>query len=107
MKTAIIGASGLLLFFATTLYAQSDQAQPGIALLGGTLIDLSRSGHSTNDIPNAVVILREGKIEVAGPAALVKIPRNTRTLDYSGTYILPGLIDGFDGLNSQAQANNY
>jgi hypothetical protein len=107
MKTAIIAASGLLLFFATTLYAQSDQAQPGIALLGGTLIDLSESGHSTNDIPNAVVILREGKIEAAGPAALVKIPRNTKTLDYSGTYILPGLIDGFGGLNSQAQANAW
>jgi len=25
--------------------------------------------------------------------------------DYTGTYILPGLVDGFAGLNSQAQAN--
>ena len=107
MKTAIIGAIGFLLSFAATIYAQSDQAQPAIALVGGTLIDLSKSGHSKNDIPNAVVILRDGKIEAAGPAALVKIPRNTTTLDYTGTYILPGLIDGFGGLNSQAQANAW
>ena len=52
------------------------------------MIDLSKSGHSTNDIPNVVVILREGKIEAAGPADLIKIPRNTRTLDYAGSYIL-------------------
>lgn len=108
MKTAIIAALGLLLYFAeSTVYAQSDKARPAIALIGGTLIDLSKSGHSTHDIPNAVVLLRNGKIEAAGPAALVKIPRNTRTLDYTGTYILPGLIDGFAGLNSQAQANAW
>jgi len=107
MKIAIITPIGLLLFFAATLSAQSDRAQPPLALVGGTLIDLSKSGRSTNDIPNAVVILRGGKIEAAGPAALVKIPRDTKTLDYAGTYILPGLIDGFGGLNSQAQANAW
>jgi hypothetical protein len=35
----------------------------------------------------------------------VKIPRDAKTLDYTGAYILPGLVDGFAGLNSQAQAN--
>lgn len=108
MKIAIIAASGLLLFLAeSNIYAQSNNAPPAIALTGGTLIDLSNSGHSTHDIPNAVVVLRDGKIEAAGPAALVKIPRNARTLDYTGAYILPGLVDGFAGLNSQAQANAW
>jgi hypothetical protein len=106
MKTAMIAAFGLLLSFAESpVNAQSDKTLPAIALIGGTLIDLSKSGHSTHDIPNAVVILRDGRIEQAGPAALVKIPGNARTLDYTGTYILPGLVDGFAGLNSQEQAN--
>jgi hypothetical protein len=108
MKTAIIAAFGLLLSLAESNgYAQSDKALPAIALTGGTLIDLSDSGHSTHDIPNAVVVLRDGRIEAAGPAALVKIPKNARTLDYKGAYILPGLVDGFAGLNSQAQANAW
>jgi len=108
MKTAIIAALALLLSFAeSTVCAQSDKAQPAIALVGGTLIDVSNFGHSTHDIPNAVVVLRGGKIEAAGPAALVKVPRDARTLDYTGTYILPGLVDGFAGLNSQAQANAW
>ena len=108
MKTAIISALGLLLSLAeSNVYAQSDKALPAIAFTGGTLIDLSNSGHSTHDIPNAVVVLRAGTIEAAGPAALVKVPRDARTLDYTGTYILPGLVDGFAGLNSQAQANAW
>ncbi len=108
MKTAIIAALGLLASLAeSNVYAQSDKALPAIALTGGTLIDVSNSGHSTHDIPNAVVVLRAGKIEAAGPAALVKIPRDARTLDCTGTYILPGLVDGFAGLNSQAQANAW
>ena len=106
MKTAIIVAFGFLSSFVpSTAYTQSDKSSPAIALVGGTLIDVSNSGHSTRDVRNAVVVLRDGKIEAAGPAASVKIPKDARTLDYTGTYILPGLVDGFAGLNSQAQAN--
>jgi hypothetical protein len=108
MKTAFVAALALLVSFAeSNVYARSDKALPAIALVGGTLIDVSNSGRGTHDIPNAVVVLRGGKIEAAGPAALVKIPRDANTLDYTGTYILPGLVDGFAGLNSQAQANAW
>jgi len=108
MKTAIVAALALLVSLAESpVYAQSDKAQPAMALVGGTLIDVSNSGHSTHDIPNAVVVLRAGKIEAAGPATLVKVPRDARTIDSTGTYILPGLVDGFAGLNSQEQANAW
>jgi Amidohydrolase family len=106
MKTVILAALALLSSVAqSTAYAQSDKAPPALALTGGTLVDVSNSGHSTHDIPNSVVVIRDGRIEAAGPAALVKMPKNAKTLDYTGTYILPGLVDGFAGLNSQAQAN--
>lgn len=106
MKTAIISALCVLWFFAeSTVYAQSEKSHPAIVLVGGTLVDVSNSGHSTQDLSNAVVVLRDGRIEAAGPAARVKIPRDARKLDCRGTYILPGLVDGFAGLNSQAQAN--
>jgi hypothetical protein len=107
VKTAVIAALGFLLYVPATLYAQSDPVQPAIALVGGTLIDVSNSGHNTHDIPNAVVVLRAGKIEAAGPAARVKVPNHAKRIDCRGTYILPGLIDGFGGLNSQAQANAW
>ena len=109
MKTAILaaGLALLLSFTDSTACVRSDQAPPAIALVGGTLIDVSGSGHSAHDIPNAVVVLRAGKIEAAGPATLINVPRDARTIDSTGTYILPGLVDGFGGLNSQAQANAW
>jgi hypothetical protein len=108
MKTAIVAVLVLLVSVAeTTVYAQSDVAQPAIALVGGTLIDVSNSGHRAHDIPHAVVVIRAGKIEAAGPAASVKVPPDAKAIDYKGTYILPGLIDGFAGLNSQAQASAW
>lgn len=82
MKMGIVAALGLLLSFAESpACAQSDKAQTATALVGGTLIDVANFGHSPHDIPNAVVILRAGKIEAAGPAALVKVPRGARTMD--------------------------
>jgi hypothetical protein len=109
MKTAIIAAIGILLYFPeSTICAQSERVPPpAVALIGGTFIDLSKSGHGTQDIPAVVVVLRDGKIEAVGPTALVNIPKNARTIDCRGAYILPGLIDGFAGLNSQAQANAW
>jgi hypothetical protein len=106
MKAAIIAALCLLWSPAeSALYVQSGNSTPAIALIGGTLIDVTNSGHGTHDIPHAVVILRDGRIEAAGPADLVKIPPDTKMLDCTGAFILPGLVDGFAGLNSQAQAN--
>jgi hypothetical protein len=108
MKILVVNIGVALLSFAgSTAHAQDVTGHAPTALIGGTLIDVSNSGHSTHDIPNAVVVLRDGKIEAAGPAAMVKIPSNARKLDYTGTYILPGLVDGFAGLNSQAQANAW
>jgi hypothetical protein len=108
MKIGIVAALALLLSLAEShVCAQNEKAQIAIALVGGTLIDVSNSGHNTHDIANAVVILRNGKIEAAGPAAVVKIPKDAKTLDYTGAYIMPGLVDGFGGLNSQAQANAW
>jgi hypothetical protein len=37
----------------------------------------------------------------------VRIPLDAKKIDCRGTYILPGLVDGFAGLNSQAQANAW
>jgi hypothetical protein len=108
MKIGIVAALALLLSFAESpVCTRSDKAQTAIALVGGTLIDVANFGHSAHDIPNGVVVLRAGKIEAAGPAALVKIPRDAKTIDSTGTYILPGLVDGFAGLNSQVQANAW
>src|SRR5262249_4765071 len=78
-----------------------------VALVGGTLLDLSDFGGSARDIPNSVVILSGDRIGAGGPRAGVTIPENAEKVDVAGKFVVPGLIDGFAGLNSQGQANAY
>jgi hypothetical protein len=80
-------------------------AAPPLVLAGGTVVDLSDWGHSARDLENAIVIIRDGRITDVGPAASLPIPKDARVIDCSGKFIVPGLIDGFAGMNSQAQAN--
>jgi imidazolonepropionase-like amidohydrolase len=70
------------------------QAVPGIpppprAIVGATLID-GRGGAPVRD---AVVVLRDGRIECAGPRARCPVPAGVDTLDARGMWVLPGLVD--------------
>ena len=67
--TMFIGIALLVACSKPTICAQTAKAQPALALVGGTLLDVSNFGHSAHDIPKAVVVVRGGKIEAAGPAA--------------------------------------
>lgn len=88
--------------------AQPGQANAGgvppLVLVGGTVIDLTNWGRSARDLQDAVVIVRDGRIAEVGPAASITIPKNARVIDCAGKFIIPGLVDGFAGMNSQAQA---
>jgi hypothetical protein len=85
------------------------QPEPGapLVLAGGTLIDVTNWGRSARDLPNAVVVIRDGRIAEAGPAASVAIPKGAQIIDCTGKFIIPGLVDGFAGLTSQAEANAH
>jgi len=76
-----------------------------LVLTGGTLVDVTAWGHSARDLQDAVVIIRDGRISEVGPAAEVPIPKGARIIDCTGRFILPGLVDGYAGMNSQGQAN--
>jgi hypothetical protein len=76
-----------------------------LVLTGGTLVDVTSWGDSARDLPNAIVIVREGRITDVGTPGALAIPKGARILDCTGKFLIPGLVDGFAGMNSQAQAN--
>jgi hypothetical protein len=78
---------------------------PPLVLAGGTVVDVSNWGHSAHDLPGAIVVVREGRITEVGIAGAVAIPKGARIIDCTGKFILPGLVDGFAGMNAQGQAN--
>lgn len=59
------------------------------ALTGARLID----GTDRGAVDAATIVVRDGRITAAGPAAAVAIPRGTRVVDLRGKTIIPGLWD--------------
>lgn len=95
----------LLLAIAAGL---SQEKPPGvIAIVGGTIVDVSAFGASTADIRDAVVVVENGRITAAGPRRTTPIPPGAQTVDASGKFIVPGLNDVFATLNNQAYANAF
>ncbi len=76
-----------------------------LVLTGGTVVDVTGWGDSARDIPDAIVVIRENRITDVGMAGEVSIPKGARIIDCTGKFLIPGLIDGYAGMNSQAQAN--
>ncbi|HEY2861880.1 MAG TPA: amidohydrolase family protein [Terracidiphilus sp.] len=81
------------------------QGPAPLVLTGGTVVDVSNWGRSAADLTNAVVIVQNGKITDVGAAATIAVPKGARVIDCTGKYIVPGLVDGFEGMSSQGQAS--
>lgn len=62
---------------------------PPRALVGATLVD----GTGAAPVPDSVVILRDGKIDCAGPRSACPLPEGIDTVDLRGHWIAPGLVD--------------
>ncbi len=78
-----------------------------IAFVGGTIVDVSAFGTSTDDVLDAVVIVENGRIMAAGPRRSTTIPPGTDVIDVAGKFIVPGLVDVFATVNNQAYANAF
>ncbi len=73
LAAASIAASGAL------------QAQD-LAIRNATILTISRG-----DIPNGTILVRNGKITAVG--ANVTIPAGVKTIDGTGKFVMPGVID--------------
>jgi imidazolonepropionase-like amidohydrolase len=45
-------------------------------------------------IPDAVLIVRDGRVESAGPAASVMVPEGAERVDLGGKFVTPGFVNG-------------
>jgi imidazolonepropionase-like amidohydrolase len=86
---------GLLLALGLVGPAASAQAASGTdrtpvrAFVGATVID----GTDRAPVPNAVLVVRDGRVVDVGPAGAVRIPADAERVDLRGRYVMPGLIN--------------
>jgi imidazolonepropionase-like amidohydrolase len=82
-RRCLRSASTLLFVLSASLSAQES------AVVGGTLID----GTGRDPVPNAVVLVRGGRIACAGTRAECPVPSSARRIDAARGWVMPGLID--------------
>ncbi|BAH38013.1 MAG TPA: hypothetical protein DGD08_06195 [Gemmatimonas aurantiaca] len=73
------------------------------AFTGATLID----GTGRTPVTNATLLVRDGRIVAAGPAARVTIPANAERVPLAGKVIIPGLINAHGHASSVANLRTY
>ena len=111
LRIFLLGVSGSVLAgvlaWAQTPYPVFPKAQASVPLVlaGGTVVDVTDWGHSARDQQDSIIVVRDGRIAEVGYRGAVLIPKGARVIDCTGKYLIPGLVDGFAGMNSQGQAN--
>ena len=93
----------LLMLGMLTAGALAAQESKPLAITNAVLID----GNGKTPVENATVLIRDGKIVAAGPAAGIAIPRDASIIDAAGKAVMPGLADmhvhlmgGWDGIST-------
>jgi imidazolonepropionase-like amidohydrolase len=59
------------------------------AFVGARLFD----GTGSEPVENAVLVVRDGRVEAVGPASEVEISRGAERIDLAGKFIVPGLVN--------------
>ncbi len=105
MRNDRILLSGILGLFLGAPQVHAQAPVVPLVLEGGTIVDVTDWGHSAKDQPDSVVIVQNGRITDVGTRTTLPVPKGARVIDCTGKYIVPGLVDGFAGMNSQSEAN--
>ena len=67
----------------------TDKPAGSIALTGATVISMK----GDEVIPNATILIEQNRIRAIGTPSQVAVPSGTKTVDVTGRFIMPGIID--------------
>jgi len=96
-RLSIVGA---LLAAASALGAQTAATR---AFTGFTFVD----GTGRAPVPNAVLVVRGGRVVAAGAASTVAIPAGAERVDLSGKTVMPGLLNAHGHVTAPADLTTY
>jgi len=71
----------------------ADKPTGRIALLGGTAITMRDADNTQEVVDNAVILVKDNRIEAVFPRGEQAIPVDAQQLDITGKVVIPGLID--------------
>ena len=83
----LVGLSAVGLLTVAALGAQSPS--PTLAIVGATIVDPVAG----QELPASVVLIRDGAFAAVGRAGTIAVPAGATTIDASGKWMVPGLVD--------------
>jgi imidazolonepropionase-like amidohydrolase len=92
-----------LVALAMSLTSASLLSAQTTAFTGATLID----GTARAPVPNATLLVRDGRVVAAGPAAAVPIPAGATRVALDGRFVIPGLINAHGHVNGPSDLDTY
>ena len=101
LRRPVIASLALLFSAASMLHAQAAHATR--AFTGFTLID----GTGAAPVPNATLLVRDGRIVAVGPSSRVRIPAGAEHVTLDGKFVMPGLINGHGHASGIADLATY
>lgn len=101
ITAAALVATAVLSSSSQPLAAQAPSATR--AFTGFTLID----GTGRAPVRNAELLVRDGRIVAAGPAARIRIPAGAERISLAGKFVMPGLINGHGHAGSVQDLATY
>jgi len=73
---------------STAFALPAGSVPPPVALVGGTLVN-----PNAPPVPNAAVVVRDGRVVCAGARDACPVPAEVEVVDVAGAYVAPGLVD--------------
>lgn len=86
---AVTGLLFALLSVACAEQTPADADRADRAFVGATVFD----GTGADPVPDAVLLIRAGRVVEIGPRATTDIPAGAEVVDITGRYIIPGLVN--------------
>ena len=96
-------AAGGLCVLLAAVESTAGQAAPVRAFTGLTLID----GTDRPPVANATIVVQDGRVVRAGPAASVTVPAAAERISLAGKTVIPGLINAHGHVNNARDLLTY
>ncbi|MCC6930429.1 MAG: amidohydrolase family protein [Gemmatimonadaceae bacterium] len=108
MSLRHIAATAVVLFGCGALaisprHAAAQSQETTRAFTGVRLID----GTDRPPVPNATIVVRNGRIIAAGPAARVAVPAGAQRIALDGKVVIPGLVNAHGHVNGARDLETY
>lgn len=89
LRNALILFSAIILFASLNCGFCEERTASNLVLINGVVID----GTGSAPILNAIIVIKDGKIQEVGKKGKVTIPKDARIIDVKGGTILPAFIN--------------